>query len=87
MLQQIGSLPLGEYEWYCIDQKCQTIVKWTSLVSGYNHPSLLKAVDNPSTKMLLAARPSMGVAPPVDYVESLQATLLSVSHDNICVVL
>ncbi len=47
---------------------------------GYNHPSLLKTLNDPLTKSLLAARPALGSMPPSTYVETVESTLMSVSY-------
>ncbi|XP_003385623.1 PREDICTED: 4-aminobutyrate aminotransferase, mitochondrial-like isoform X2 [Amphimedon queenslandica] len=54
-----------------------------SLPLGYNHPSLLKAVESPATKLFLATRPALGVTPPMDYIDQLHSTLISVAPSKL----
>ena len=48
---------------------------WT----GYNHPNLLKAFDNPHDMKAMINRPALGVYPGVDWVERLNNVLMSVA--------
>ncbi|GFS25677.1 4-aminobutyrate aminotransferase [Elysia marginata] len=50
-----------------------------SLPLGYNHPRLVKAMQKPENLATVINRPALGSYPPVDYVERLQNSLLSVA--------
>lgn len=51
----------------------------SSLPIGYNHPELLRALRSKKNLPLLATRPSLGNLPPVDWINRLKKTLLSVA--------
>ncbi|XP_013784435.1 4-aminobutyrate aminotransferase, mitochondrial-like [Limulus polyphemus] len=51
----------------------------SSMPLGYNHPALLKAIQDPNNLATFANRPALGALPPVDFVESLHTALLSVA--------
>mmetsp|Transcript_13560 Transcript_13560/g.33232 ORF Transcript_13560/g.33232 Transcript_13560/m.33232 type:complete len:492 (+) Transcript_13560:118-1593(+) len=50
-----------------------------SLPLGYNHPSILKAMTNPSNLSLLATRPALGILPPADWPDRVERTLMSIA--------
>ena len=52
-----------------------SVTLWT----GYNHPNLLKAFDNPHDMKAMINRPALGVYPGVDWVERLNNVLMSVA--------
>lgn len=51
----------------------------SSIPLGYNHPALIKAVQNPENMSAFVNRPALGILPPSDYIERLSSALLSVS--------
>ncbi|GFN78506.1 4-aminobutyrate aminotransferase, mitochondrial [Plakobranchus ocellatus] len=55
-----------------------------SLPLGYNHPSLVKAVKKTENMINLINRPALGSYPSADFVERLEATLLSVAPPGLC---
>lgn len=48
-------------------------------ISGYNHPAIHKALDDPAIRTYLVARPALGKVPPMHYPERIKSTLMSVS--------
>jgi 4-aminobutyrate aminotransferase/(S)-3-amino-2-methylpropionate transaminase len=51
-----------------------------SLPLGYNHPDITAALTNPYNTHLLANRPCLHVSPPLEMVNMLEQSLVSVSH-------
>lgn len=51
----------------------------SSLPLGYNHPSLLEAVRDPSNIDCFVNRPALGILPPADFVDKLQKSLMSIA--------
>ncbi|KAG7382662.1 hypothetical protein PHYBOEH_010396 [Phytophthora boehmeriae] len=54
-----------------------------SLPLGYNHPKVLKAMQNPKNLSMLAQRPCLGVFPPGDWVDRIAQTLLKVAPEGL----
>lgn len=51
----------------------------SSMPLGYNHPALLRVIQDPNNLATFANRPALGALPPADFVESLHTALLSVA--------
>ncbi|KAK3599279.1 hypothetical protein CHS0354_028634 [Potamilus streckersoni] len=51
----------------------------SSIPIGYNHPRLIRAVQNPANLASFVNRPALGTYPPSDWVTRLQSALLSVA--------
>lgn len=51
----------------------------SSLPLGYNHPAMVKAVENPRNVATFVNRPALGVLPPGNIVERLKGALLAVA--------
>lgn len=51
----------------------------SSIPLGYNHPALVKAVQDPKNISSFINRPALGILPPKDFTNQLQAALLSVA--------
>lgn len=54
----------------------------SSIPLGYNHPALVKAVQDPKNISSFINRPALGILPPKDFANQLQAALLSVAPDG-----
>ncbi|RLN54452.1 hypothetical protein BBJ28_00017410 [Nothophytophthora sp. Chile5] len=54
-----------------------------SLPVGYNHPAVLDAMSDRKNLAMLAQRPCLGVFPPADWVDRIQATLLKVAPEGL----
>lgn len=51
----------------------------SSVPIGYNHPALMKLVQQPQNASTFINRPALGILPPENFVEKLQESLLSVA--------
>ncbi|XP_078096520.1 4-aminobutyrate aminotransferase, mitochondrial isoform X1 [Mustelus asterias] len=51
----------------------------SSIPIGYNHPALIKVLQNPQNVSTFINRPALGCLPPENYVQKLSETLLSVA--------
>lgn len=51
----------------------------SSLPLGYNHPSLLEVVMNPSNIGCFVNRPALGILPPSDFIDNLKQSLMSIA--------
>ncbi len=51
----------------------------SSMPLGFNHPNMIKALQDPKNLSLLVHRPALGNLPPADWVERIEKTLLSVA--------
>ncbi|ELK30384.1 4-aminobutyrate aminotransferase, mitochondrial [Myotis davidii] len=51
----------------------------SSVPIGYNHPALMKLVQQPQNASTFVNRPALGILPPENFVEKLQESLLSVA--------
>lgn len=51
----------------------------SSMPLGYNHPALIEAVRNPANVEAFVNRPALGILPPMDFVDRLNASLMSVA--------
>ncbi|MED6288725.1 hypothetical protein CHARACLAT_029398, partial [Characodon lateralis] len=49
------------------------------LLSGYNHPALLKLMTNPNNLSTFVNRPALGILPPENFPEKITESLLSVA--------
>ncbi len=50
-----------------------------SLPLGYNHPAIIDVLRNPANQNAFVNRPALGSFPPLNFVEKLNKTLLSVA--------
>lgn len=50
-----------------------------SLPLGYNHPDILKVIQDPKNLNVFANRPALSIHPPADFVDKLRNVLLSVA--------
>jgi 4-aminobutyrate aminotransferase/(S)-3-amino-2-methylpropionate transaminase len=50
-----------------------------SLPIGYNHPCILKAIQDPKNSSMFAQRPSLGLLPPADWCDRISNTLKKVA--------
>ncbi|KAG1682967.1 4-aminobutyrate aminotransferase, mitochondrial [Nymphon striatum] len=55
----------------------------SSLPLGYNHPAIVRALQDPKNLALLVNRPALGVTPPIDMVDALREALLSVAPKDL----
>uniref|UniRef100_A0A4W2FL27 4-aminobutyrate aminotransferase, mitochondrial n=1 Tax=Bos indicus x Bos taurus TaxID=30522 RepID=A0A4W2FL27_BOBOX len=51
----------------------------SSVPIGYNHPALMKLVQQPQNMSTFINRPALGILPPENFVEKLRESLLSVA--------
>lgn len=51
----------------------------SSMPLGYNHPAMIEAVRNPANVEAFVNRPALGVLPPMDFVDRLNASLMSIA--------
>lgn len=51
----------------------------SSIPLGYNHPSLIRAIQNPENVSCLVNRPALGILPPDDFIKRLQSALMTVA--------
>ena len=51
----------------------------SSIPLGYNHPAMIAAVKNPQNISAFINRPALGILPPLDFNERLNAALLSIA--------
>ena len=51
----------------------------SSLPIGYNHPALINALSEPENIAWLIHRPALGNLPPLDWVDRINNTLMSVA--------
>lgn len=51
----------------------------SSIPLGYNHPAMIQAMQNPENLSYLVNRPALGNLPPVDWVNRLEKSIMSVA--------
>lgn len=54
-----------------------------SLPLGYNHPSIIKVLQDPKNMNTFVNRPALGSFPPINFVEKLNKTLLSIAPQGL----
>ncbi len=62
----------------CIDAKVSAFHH-----SGYNHPNMLKAFDDPRHMKMVVNRPALGVYPGNNWVQWLNAVLMDVAPQGL----
>lgn len=68
---------------YMVDVDGNTYLDMYSQISsiplGYNHPALVKAVQDPKNVSAFINRPALGILPPADFNDKLRSALLSIA--------
>lgn len=49
-----------------------------SLPLGYNHPEIIKVLQDPNNTCLMANRPALGVIPPMEWADELKTIISQV---------
>lgn len=60
-----------------------TYMQIASLPLGYNHPAIIKVLQDPKNQNVFANRPALGSFPPLDYADRLEKSLLSVAPNGL----
>ncbi|XP_029431967.1 4-aminobutyrate aminotransferase, mitochondrial [Rhinatrema bivittatum] len=55
----------------------------SSIPIGYNHPALIKLLQQPQNLSAFINRPALGIMPPENFIEKLEESLLSVAPKNL----
>lgn len=55
----------------------------SSIPLGYNHPDLLRTVQDSRNAITLVNRPALGILPPKDFVDKLRSSLMSIAPQGL----